>query len=159
MKITINESELKNIIRETINELSPQFLNQASDAAREKGRYKQANAFSDGADERAASGFSQRDDVNVKSKSISWLVNHKVRGVPTCSCVLSRNGHFACSEVSMGQHYNTCSGTISPEYPRFDERMKTDDKSLARMIAQWWKTYGDVENMPQLADWHTWCLL
>lgn len=154
----INDEYIRGLVKEALNEMTPQYLLQARDAAYSQGRYQQANKFEDWANVSAARDFPQRDDFRVSAKSVSWLVNANVKGVPTCSCVLTKNGGYSCSEYSMGQHYNSCSGKISPEFPKFDDRMKTTDKTLARLIAKWWQTYGDVEQFPQLANWHTWCI-
>lgn len=147
MKKTITSAQLQKIISEsivkTLNEMSPDFLMAAGQKAMDLGRSKQANAFTNYARETFSENAPQHNLLRKYGMNeIEWENDRGDR------VGLTSKGEF-------WSKYGE--GILGVSEIRQD--MRTSDKKLARIIANWWKTRGRRDDTEAMSDWHYWANL
>lgn len=143
---TINEAVDKafnKVINESMDEISTNLAFKAAAKANGEGRYNQGNTFINYANNKLRGQFGKANVSNVNADKISYYNFAKTY------VTLDKTGAFYIDKNSA--EYYALNGATT---------VKTD-KATARIIAQWWSTYGNkqVANYEKGLDWHYWAAL
>lgn len=159
MKMKITEEDIrymvseavKKVLDESINELSPEFMGHAADVANSKGRFIQRDAFNDYSREVATSEFSGDGVIGASHNSINYVNGDHV-------CVICADGTYGTRGSNYFKPVTNEHGYLKG-CNNLPEVLKTNNKSLARKLANWWNRFGQAETGLNLSDYHTYCIL
>ena len=126
-----------------MDEISTNMAFRAAAKANGEGRYNQGNTFTNYANDKIKEKFGKANVEYVNAEKISYYNISKAR------ISLDRSGCFNIDKD--GTEYFALNGS----------RNVRTDKVTARVIAQWWSTYGDKRAMhyEKGLDWHYWAAL
>lgn len=142
------ESVITECVVKAINEISAGMLDRAAEKASSLGRNSQADAFATERDNRVRDEFNN-PSVNATAKSISY------RGKNNTICLISADGNYAIRPDGYFRDGTKTQGRFNTADMRIPSELKVKDKSIARLIAKWWASYGPQGNGSETADWHT----
>lgn len=131
------------VINESMDEISTNLAFRAAAKANGERRYNQGNTFTNYGNNKIKEKFGKANVEYVNAERITYYNMSKTR------IVLDASGAFYIDRNST--EYYALNGSSN---------VKTD-KATARIIAQWWSTYGDkqVANYEKGLDWHYWAAL
>jgi hypothetical protein len=130
-------------LNESIDEISIDTAMKGAAKANGEGRYGQGNTFLNYANDKLRQQFGKANVDYVNAEKICYFNFIKTR------ITLDRRGDF-CIDKN-GTEFYALNGA---------QTVKTD-KATARIIAQWWSTYGNKQdkNYEKGLDWHYWAYL
>lgn len=138
----ITESDIRQMVMEAIDEISPELLGRASDKAWMKYRKDQSYAFQRGAIDRLKEELPNIDFASHEVCNYNNAVGQRVS--------LERNG-----KIVIGNKVEYV-GPNRGDYVPWGATV--DEKPLARDIAKWCGRF--LHDCPEgLKDWHNWCRL
>lgn len=143
---SINEAVDKafnKVVNESMDEISTNLAFRAAAKANGEKRYNQGNTFTNYANNKIKEKFGRANVEHVNAEKITYFNMAKAR------IVLDTSGCFNIDRD--GTEYFALNGS----------RAVKTDKVTARIIAQWWSTYGDKRAMhyEKGLDWHYWAAL
>ena len=143
---SINEAVNKafnKVVNESMDEISTDLAFRAAAKANGEKRFNQGDTFTRYANNKLNKQFGVSNVKNVDTEEISYLNMSKH------NIILDASGTFILG--SDGSEHYALNGS----------RIVKTDKATARIIAQWWSTYGNKHAMhyEKGLDWHYWAAL
>lgn len=136
----ITESDIRQMVMEAINEISPELLGRASDKAYDAGREKQGAKFQQGASERL------KEELPFFDYADQRVCTYK-----------NDDGNLARITNYRKIFVNGCWQDLDFSIP---SEAKVSNRSLAKNIAKWCSRFIDKQGCSsEVMDWHNWCRL